>query len=252
MPTLWYEVAPPKIIGSTLTELEKSLTSLYSKVDSLRNVVDRVLVTSSVLGTPRLPSIFTAAYIKREIRDLWVGCSIRTSDYLLHQAFKTVSEAIIYQLDGVLLVYGDQPHYGSSYKNYPSLLLRIVRQFIRLNGGPKMYLSAPTQRNEKEIMKKLRSNPDGLITQIVTEAEQILWLRDLCRASNTELVATLMAPTAKNIASAEKVGLRWQPDEAKTIELARTLFKEGVNVLLTSPGSFKDGLEFARRVSVYK
>jgi len=216
------------------------------------NVVDRVLVTSSVLGTPTLSSVYTAACIKREMPYLWVGCSIRTSDYLLHQAFKVVSEAITYQLDGVLLVYGDRPHYGSSYKNYPSLLLKTLRQFIRLSRMPKMYLSAPTYRNEKEIMKKIESKPDGFVTQIVTEEEQILWLRDICRSNNVELVATLLAPTPKNLASAEKIGLSWQPDEAKTLRLAQTLFREGVSVLLTSPWSFKDGLEFARRLGSYK
>ena len=252
MPTLWYEVAPPKVVGSTPLKLEKSLTLLHSKVDSLRSVVDRILVTSSVLGTPRLPSVFTAAHIKREMHDLWVGCSIRTSDYPLHQVLKVVSEALTYHLDGVLLVYGDQPHYGCSYKNYPSPLLRKLRHFIQLGEVPKMYLSAPTYRNEKEIIKKIESKPDGFITQIVTEADQILWLRDLCRSNNIELVATLLAPTPKNLASAEKIGLRWQPDETKTIHLAQTLFREGVDVSLTSPWSFKDGLEFARRLRLYK
>jgi homocysteine S-methyltransferase len=253
LPTLWYAIQPPKIIGSTPTELERSLTTLYSRAVSLRNIVDRLLVTSPVLDTPRLPSIFTAASIKRKLGDLWVGCSIRTGDYLLHQAFKVVSEAITYyKMDGILLVYGDLPQYGSRYPNHPSLLLKILRQFIRLSGTPKIYLTAPSSRNEEEVMKKIEAKPDGFITQIVTEVEQISWLIDVCKSNSIELIATLLAPTPKNSASAEKIGLRWQPDEAKAMQLAQTLFKEGVSILLASPASFKDGLEFATKLKAYK
>lgn len=77
---------------------------------------------------------------------------------------------------------------------------------------------------------------------------QILWLKDICRSNNIELVATLLVPTPKNLASAEKLGLRWQPDGAHTIKQAQTLFREGVSVLLTSPQSFKDGLEFGKKL----
>ncbi len=248
MPTLEYELAPPKIIGASPLELERSLTSLYSRVECLKGVVDRVLVTSSVIGIPRLPSVFTAASVKRLIPELWVGCSIRTCDYLLHQSFKVVSEASVARLDGVLLVYGDKPIFGSSYRNYPSHLLKIVRQFTPSTSLPKIYLSAKIQQDKVNIERKLESKPDGFITQIITDAQQILWLRDVCKANNIELSATLLAPSPRNLTSATKMGLKWQPDEDLAIQLVQTLFNEGVGISLTSPWSFKDGLEFAKKI----
>jgi hypothetical protein len=253
LPTLWYEILPPRIIGFSPLDLERSLTLLYERAASLREVVDRILITSSVLGVPRLPSVSTAAQVKGKIPDLWVGCSIRTGDFLLHQAFKMSIEAFTSGLDGVLLVYGDKPQYGSSYKNYPSPLLKIIRQFIRVSNAPRIYLSAPTYRKDKEVERKIESHPDGLITQMLTEAEQIFWLKDICKSNSIELVATILVPSAKNLSSAKKTGLRWQPDESHTIQQIKALFKEGVNVSLTSPWSFKDGLEFVKKLrALYK
>ncbi|MEM2884413.1 MAG: hypothetical protein QXY08_07535 [Nitrososphaerales archaeon] len=248
MPTVGYELAPPKIIGVSRLELEAALSSLYSKVESLKAVVDRILITSSVIGIPRLPSVFTAALVKKSMPGVWVGCSIRTCDYLLHQSFKAASEAFIAGLNGVLLVYGDKPIHGSSFKNYPSNLLKIIRQFIPSKNLPKIYLSAKAQKDKQNIERKLEAKPDGFITQIVTEVEQILWLRDICRANKLELSATILTPSPKNLTSAAKIGLNWQPDEDDATQLVQNLLKEDVSISLTSPWSFREGLEFAKKI----
>jgi len=213
LPALWYEILPPRIIGFSPLDLERSLSLILERVGSLRRVVDRILITSSVLGVPRLPSVFTAAYVKRKIPDLWVACSIRTGDFFLHQSFKMFIEAFISGLDGVLLVHGDEPQYGTSYKNYPSPLVKIIRQFIRVSNAPKIYLSAPTYRNEKEVKRKIESRPDGLVTQMITEAEQIFWLKDICKSNSLELVATILVPSEKNLTTARLS--RWIPTSSE-------------------------------------
>ncbi len=246
IPTVGYEVAPPRIIG--VSDLEGALRVFYSRIEELKKVVDRVLVTSAVMGRPRLPSIYTASMLKRVALDLTVDCSLRTSDYTLREAFRRLSEAAALRVDGVLLVYGDKPQYGYSHRTFPSTLLKVVRSLLPRAHVPRVYLSAPVRENRASIEGKLKARPDGFITEVITSAEQITWLRDICKANSIELIATILVPSLKNLPSANMMGLEWKPDVEAMIEEARSLLRQGISISLTSPWSFSDGVSFAKRL----
>ena len=123
-----YELNPPKIITNNQVDyvtIGHNLHKLVLHASELVNLADGIHITDSVLGVPRLSSIYVASILRKSGITLPISCSLRVSDRNLITLYQSISEAALSKIYSILLLMGDKPAEGSSVSNLtPSYLLK--------------------------------------------------------------------------------------------------------------------------------
>ena len=118
-----YELNPPKImVGDDdhfdVMRLNQELQILLNRSSELKNLVNGIHLTDSVLGIPRVSSITAASYIKKNTggggsssnnNKLKLSCSVRTRDRNFTSFCQFVTDAILVGVESLLILRGDEP-----------------------------------------------------------------------------------------------------------------------------------------------
>jgi 5,10-methylenetetrahydrofolate reductase len=248
-----YELNPPKILPKdyfSYSNLLDDIDNVKKKVNTLHEYSNCIHFTDSVLGIPRLSSITMASIIKKYNDRIKISCSIRTRDRNLTSMYQAISDSILYNIESLLILLGDQPI--NDLGNYdllkPSRVVNLLnsqefRKSIKLN------LSIPNKiRNINTIQKKIDAKPYAFVTQSIESLKDLENITDLVRPFNIKVIACIMLPSQKNKRSAELIGLNWQEYEKEPIEFIRNCGKIADEVLLTSPNHFALATEILKEL----
>ena len=248
-----YELNPPKILPKdyfSYSNLLDDIDNVKKKVNTLHEYSNCIHFTDSVLGIPRLSSITMASIIKKDNDRINISCSIRTRDRNLTSMYQSISDSILYNIESLLILLGDQPI--NDLGNYdllkPSRVVNLLnsqefRKSIKLN------LSIPNKiRNINTIQKKIDAKPYAFVTQSIQSLKDLENITDLVRPFNIKVIACIMLPSQKNKRSAELIGLNWQEYEKEPIEFIINCGKIADEVLLTSPNHFALATEILKEL----
>ncbi len=248
-----YELNPPKILPKeyfTYSNLLDDIDNVKKKVNTLHEYSNCIHFTDSVLGIPRLSSITMASIIKKYNDRIKISCSIRTRDRNLTSMYQAISDSILYNIESLLILLGDQPinDLGKYDLLKPSRVVNLLntqefRKSVKLN------LSIPNKiRNINTIQKKIDAKPYAFVTQSIESLKDLENITDLVRPFNIKVIACIMLPSLKNKRSAELIGLNWQEYEKDPIEFIINCGKIADEVLLTSPNHFALATEILKEL----
>ncbi len=248
-----YELNPPKILPKdyfNYSNLLDDIDNVKKKVETLYEYSNCIHFTDSVLGIPRLSSITMASIIKKYNDKIKISCSIRTRDRNLTSMYQAISDSILYNIESLLILLGDQPI--NDLGNYdllkPSRVVNLLnsQEFKR---SIKLNLSIPNKiRNITTIQRKIDAKPYAFVTQSIESLKDLENITDLVRPFNIKIIACIMLPSQKNKRSAELIGLNWQEYEKEPIEFIINCGKIADEVLLTSPNHFALATEILKEL----
>jgi len=248
-----YELNPPKILPKdyfSYSNLLDDIDNVKKKVNILHEYSNCIHFTDSVLGIPRLSSITMASIIKKYNDRIKISCSMRTRDRNLTSMYQIISDSILYNIESLLILLGDQPRDDLGTHNLlkPSRVVNLLnsqefKKYIKLN------LSIPNKiRNINTIQRKIDARPYAFVTQSIESLKDLENIMDLIRPFNIKVIACIMLPSQKNKRSAELIGLNWQEYEKEPIEFIRNCGITADEVLLTSPNHFALATEILKEL----
>jgi len=249
-----YELNPPRIANDGRFDhrhLEKGMETLRKRASLLKGHADGVHLTDSVLGIPRVSAIAAAAHIQKAAGNLKVSCSLRTSDRNVITLSQAAVEAVIAKVDSLLLLLGDAPTDGRASGLKPSQALSMLRN-QGFDRKLKLDLSFPAKIPDKwspAIQAKLAARPRAFVTQSISSLSDLADIVDLAKQNSIGVTACIMVPSEKNTQSSKMIGLDWSGYEKEPVEFVKKAGRIAGSVLLTSPGSFKAGLELLKELS---
>ncbi len=244
--TITYEINPPKIIQNKVLsqkELQDSLDKLKSKALKVGKVCKSIHLTDSVLGIPRISPITAGFFVRDVNKKIKISASIRVRDRNLISITQTISDAILLDLNGVLILKGDAPPIGPrDSKLIPS---DIVKQFNEQGFGKKidLYLSLSSNPDFEKIHKKIEAQPKGFITQVIKSVDQVARIVDKLKPQGFKIIFCILLASEKNFKSAEMLNLDWSSYSENMISFIKQVHKISGNVLLSSPNDFRVGLD---------
>jgi 5,10-methylenetetrahydrofolate reductase len=230
--------------------LREEIQRLVERAEKLVGYVDGVHFTDSVLGIPRVSSITAAGFIIRNIsKHPALSCSVRTRDRNFTSICQFVSDAILLGVESLLFLMGDEPSDGPKDSGLkPSDALKMLR-LEKYHESINLDLTVPSAISRpSSIIKKLNAQPRAFVTQSISSLSDLDNITHIAKSNKIKVVACIMVPADKNKFSAETIGLDWKEYEKNPIEFVREAGKIADEVTLTSPGSFKVGLEFLKQL----
>ena len=243
-----YELNPPKILPKdyfNYSNLLEDIENVKKKVKAIQEYSNSIHFTDSVLGIPRLSSITMASIIKKYNDTIKISCSIRTRDRNLTTMYQTISESILYNIDSLLILLGDQPRNDLGAQNTlkPSKVVNLFNS-QEFKKSIKLNLSIPNKiENIKTIQRKIDAKPYAFITQSIESLKDLDNIINIIRPFGIKVIACIMLPSQKNQRSAELIGLNWEEYEKEPIEFIRNCGRIADEVLLTSPNHFALAIE---------
>jgi hypothetical protein len=234
-----FELNPPKILKDQrfdLVLLNQEIQKFTKRASELVDLVNGIHLTDSVLGIPRISSVTAANLIKRTGNPLNLSCSVRARDRNYISICQFVSDAILIGVKGVLVLMGDDPVGGSIDLGLkPSSVLKMLN-YENYNSVIDFYLTIPAKIKGPSSIQTIAS---------LAELGDIV---DLARSHNIPVVACIMVPSNNNQMSAEMIGLDWKEYENNAVDFIMEAGNLANEVLLTSPNSFRSGVELLERL----
>ena len=241
--TIRYEINPPKI-----TDPPSRIQILDERIEQISKFCDGIHVTDSVLGIERISPLIIGAEIKQKFPELQVTISLRVIDKTIAQIVDLADAAAHANLDGILILMGD-PSPENDYKSgvIPSAAATSLIE-NGINEKINLYLSLPSKPNFEKISKKVNSNPNGFVTQVIHDVSQVQRLSDHLKAKNFQIIPCVLYPSSKNSRSAEFLNLDWSNYENNFSSFVLEIESITGDVLVTSPNDFKGALDFLTRL----
>jgi len=250
--TITYELNPPKVIQDTVLsheQLQDSVNKLKAKAIKVSNVCNSIHVTDSVLGIPRISPITIGVFIRNSNKKIELSASVRVRDRNVTSLTQTICDAILLDLNGVLILKGDPPPAGpKDSKLVPS---EVVKQFNEQGFGKKidLFLSLPSNPNFEKIHKKIEAQPRGFVTQVISSLDQITRIVDKLKPQGFRIIPCILLPSEKNLKSAKILNLDWSNYSKDVISFIKEAHKISGNVLISSPNDFKWALEILKKLT---
>ena len=249
--TITYELNPPKVIQDTILshkELQDSVNRLKERAFDVSKHCDGIHITDSVLGIPRISPMTTGAFIRSSNTKIEITSSIRVRDRNLTSLTQSICDAILLDLNGVLILKGDAPPDGpKDSKLVPS---DVVKQFNHQGFGKKIdfFLSIPSNPDFNKIHKKIEAEPKGFVTQVISSFDQITRIVDKLKPQGFRIIPCILLPTAKNSNSAKMLNLDWSSYNNNAIDFIKKAHKIAGNVLISSPNDFNAALNTLKKL----
>jgi len=250
--TVTYELNPPKVIQDTVLshqQLQESVNKLKTKALEVSNVCNSIHVTDSVLGIPRISPITIGVFIRNSNDGIELSASVRVRDRNLTSLTQTICDAILLDLNAVLILKGDPPPAGpKDSKLVPS---EVVKQFNEQGFGKKidLFLSLPSNPNFEKIHKKIEAQPKGFVTQVISSLDQIIKIVDKLKPQGFRIIPCILLPSEKNLQSAKRLNLDWSNYSNDVVGFIKEAHKISGNVLISSPNDFKRALEILKKLT---
>ncbi len=247
-----FELNPPKIVKDEYFDsniLRQDIQVLVDRAKKLVGYVDGIHLTDSVLGIPRVSSLTAAGFIIRDVeKHPAISCSVRTRDRNFTSICQFVSDAILLGVESLLFLMGDEPSDGPKDSGLkPSDTLKMLK-LERYNEFINLDLTVPgTVSHSSLIRKKINARPRAFVTQSISSLSDLDYIAYLAKSNNIKVVACIMIPSDRNKFSAETIGLNWKEYEKNPVEFVLQASKIADEITLTSPGSFRIGLDFLQQ-----
>lgn len=249
--TVTYELNPPKVIQDTVLshkELQESVDKFRTKAVEIGKVCDSIHVTDSVLGIPRISPITAGFFIKNSNNKIKISASIRVRDRNQTAIIQTICDAILLNLNGVLIIKGDPPPAGP--KDSRLIPSEVVRQFNEQGFGKKidLYLSISSNPDFEKIHKKIEAQPKGFVTQVISSIDEVTRIVDKLKPQGFRVIPCVLLASDLNQKSAKMLNLDWSNYSKDVAGFIKEVNKIAGNVLLSSPNDFKGALELLRNL----
>tara|TARA_B100000029_G_scaffold192872_1_gene190984 strand:- start:1331 stop:2071 length:741 start_codon:yes stop_codon:yes gene_type:complete len=238
--TIRYEINPPKVSNNNDAQIAK----LEDRIEEISNFCDGIHVTESVLGIPRVSPFEIAKKIKERKPKLKVTVSLRTIDKTNQQIYSVLENLIDYKIDSVLVLMGDPPIDAKITSSiFPSKIVKELTQ----NGYKEkieIFLSIPNNPNFQKITKKIISEPNGFVTQVIHNYEQVERIYNFLNPKKFGIIPCILFPSDNNLKSAEFLKLDWSNYKENFTQYVNQIHTLTNDVLITSPNDFKGALDF--------
>lgn len=249
--TVIYEINPPKVIQDIILsqdQLSNSVEKLKERAVKIGEACDGIHLTDSVLGIPRVSPITAGFFIRNSNNKIRITASIRVRDRNLTSITQTICDAILLNLNGVLVLKGDAPPYGP--KDSGLIPSNIVKQFNEQGFGKRidMYLSISNNPDFEKIHKKIEAQPRGFVTQVISSIDQVTRMIDKLKPQGFKIIPCVLLSSEKNATSAQMLNLDWSDYSKDMIGFVRQIDKIAGNVLISSPNDFVGALDLLRNL----
>src|SRR5438552_3799467 len=250
--TVTYELNPPKVIQDTVLshqQLQESVNKLKTKALEVSNVCNSIHVTDSVLGIPRISPITIGVFIRNSNDGIELSASVRVRDRNLTSLTQTICDAILLDLNAVLILKGDPPPAGP--KDSRLVPSEVVKQFNEQGFGKRidLYLSIPSNPNFEKMHKKIESQPKGFVTQVISSVDQVTRITDKLKPQGFKIIPCVLLASKRNLESAQMLKLDWSSYSKDMIGFVKEINKIAGNVLISSPNDFKGAIELLRGIN---
>lgn len=244
--TIIYELNPPKVIQDTVLshkELQESVNKFRSKSIEIGKLCDSIHITDSVLGIPRISPITAGLFIKNSNTKIKISASVRVRDRNHTSITQAICDAILLNLNGVLIIKGDPPPTGP--KDSRLVPSDVVKQFNEQGFGEKidLYLSISSNPNFEKIHKKIEAQPKGFVTQVISSIDQVIRIVDKLKPQGFKIIPCILLASELNQKSAKMLNLDWSGYNKDVAGFVEKVHDIAGNVLLSSPNDFKGALE---------
>ncbi len=249
--TIIYEINPPKVIQDTILshdQLAGSIEKLKERAAKIGQVSDGIHLTDSVLGIPRVSPITAGFFIRNSNNKIRITASIRVRDRNLTSITQTICDAILLNLNGVLVLKGDSPPVGPTDSGLvPS---DVVKQFNEQGFAKRidMYLSISSNPDFEKMHKKIEAQPKGFVTQVINSIDQVTRMVDKLKPQGFRIIPCVLISSEKNLKSAQMLKLDWSEYNKDLVGFVKQVDKIAGNVLISSPNDFAGALEFLHRL----
>jgi hypothetical protein len=115
----------------------------------------------------------------------------------------------------------------------------------------KLDLSFPARLSDcssKSVKAKLDAGPHSFVTQSISSLSDLGEIVDLAKPHGIKVAAVIMVPSEKNRQSAAMIGLDWSGYEKNPVDFVRNAGRMAERILITSPSSFRSGLELLNQL----
>jgi homocysteine S-methyltransferase len=250
--TITYELNPPKVIQDTVLshkELQESVDKFRTKAVKIGKVCDSIHVTDSVLGIPRISPITAGFFIKNSNNKIKISASVRVRDRNQTAITQTLCDAILLNLNGVLIIKGDPPPTGP--KDSRLVPSEVVKQFNEQGFNKKidLYLSISSNPDFDKIHKKIEVQPKGFVTQVISSVDQVTKIVDKLKPHGFRIIPCVLLASDLNQKSAKMLNLDWSNYSKDVVGFVKEVNKIAGNVLLSSPNDFKGALEVLKKLT---
>lgn len=249
--TIIYEINPPKVIQDTILshdQLSKSVEKLKERASKIGQLCEGIHLTDSVLGIPRVSPITAGFFIKNSNNKIRITASIRVRDRNVTSITQTICDAILLNLNGVLVLKGDSPPTGPTDSGLvPS---EVVKQFNEQGFGKRinMYLSISSNPDFEKMHKKIEAQPKGFVTQVISSIDQVTRLVDKLKPQGFKIIPCVLVSSEKNLKSAQMLNLDWSEYNKDLAGFVKQVDKIAGNVLISSPNDFTSALDLLHRL----
>jgi homocysteine S-methyltransferase len=240
--TIRYEANPPKILPDVNTE--ESIIKFVEKMKIISKKCDTIHITENVLGHQRVSPIKIGGIIKKEIPDTPITVSLRVRDKNNDEIIKFVETCISIGVAGILILMGDPAQSGAPDSGLvPSRVVTNLKE-KGYNSKIKLYLSISNKPNFSKIVKKIKAQPNGFMTQVVQNIEQVQNLVN--NLKQFSIIPIILFPSEKNQKSADFLGLNLEEYSKEFDKFVKEIHKITKDVLITSPNDFKGLNEYLK------
>ena len=249
--TIIYEINPPKVIQDTILshdQLSESVEKLKQRALEISQFCNGIHLTDSVLGIPRVSPITAGFFIKNFNNKVSITASVRVRDRNLTSITQTVCDAILLNLNGVLVLKGDTPPVGpSDSKLVPS---EVVKQFNDQGFGKRidLYLSISSNPDFEKIHKKIEAQPKGFVTQVISSTDQVSRMVDKLKPQGFKIIPCVLLYSEKNLKSAQMLNLDWSEYNKDQVGFIKKVERIAGSVLLSSPNDFKGAIDLLQKL----
>jgi len=249
--TIIYEINPPKVIQDTVlshAQLSESVERLKERAIKIGQASDGIHLTDSVLGIPRVSPITAGFFIRNSNSKIRITASIRVRDRNLTSITQTICDAILLNLNGVLVLKGDAPPAGpKDSKLVPS---DIVKQFNEQGFGKRidMFLSISNNPDFEKMHKKIEAQPKGFVTQVISSIDQVTRMVDTLKPQGFKVIPCVLLASEKNTKSAQMLNLDWSGYSKDMVEFVKQIDKIAGNVLISSPNDYAGALDLLHKL----
>ncbi|HEX5457715.1 MAG TPA: 5,10-methenyltetrahydrofolate synthetase [Candidatus Nitrosotalea sp.] len=249
--TIIYEINPPKVIQDTILshdQLSESVEKLKERAIKIGQVSDGIHLTDSVLGIPRVSPITAGFFIRNSNNKIGITASIRVRDRNLTSITQTICDAILLNLNGVLILKGDAPPLGP--KDSGLVPSDVIKQFNDQGFGKRidMYLSISNNPDFEKIHRKIEAQPRGFVTQVISSIDQVARIVDRLKPQGFKIIPCILLSSEKNKKSAQMLDLDWSGYNKDLVGFVKQVEGIAGNVLISSPNDFAGALDLLHRL----
>ena len=240
--TIRYEANPPKILPDVDTE--RSIIKFVEKMKVISKKCDAIHITENVLGHQRVSPIKVGKIIKKEIPNIPITVSLRVRDKNENEITKFVDSCISVGVAGILILMGDPSQSGEPDSGLvPSTVVTNLKE-KGYNSKIELYLSISNKPNFSKIGKKIKAGPNGFMTQVVQNIEQVQNISD--NLKQFSVIPIILFPSEKNQKSADFLGLNLAEHSKEFDKFVKKVHEITGDVLITSPSDFNGLNEFLK------